>query len=85
MYIVDSLEFNLKRDSTSRCAEIKTKNKNYQEKVKEKEVLQEKVKRLAVFLKYLLEFNHMESLTVLISKEEKQLFCQGTEGVLCPL
>lgn len=49
------------------------KNKNYQEKVKENEELQEKLK-LAVFLKYWLEFNHMEWLIVLIWKKASRFY-----------
>lgn len=49
------------------------KNKNYQEKVKENEELQEKLK-LAVFLKYWLEFNHVEWLIVLIWKKASRFY-----------
>lgn len=58
---VDSMEFNLKHESTSRCAEIKRKSKSQPKKAKETKVLKEKVKRLSLLVKYLMKFNQMES------------------------
>lgn len=55
------MESNLKHESMSRCAEIKRKSKNQPEKVKEKKVLKEKVKRLSLFVKYMLKFKQLES------------------------